>query len=223
MSSYTFPEDSENVVELTQNLNILTLVSDSIWTGIKHAQSHSIGGDDPITPQSIGAQPSGNYVIEGDSRLSDSRNPNLHSLTHNYNAPDALDLSGYNIAFLPIKYSDLSDDNNQTINTKRRVAKAWVNFNGTGVVSIRSSFNISSITDNGTGDYTINFSTPFTNTNYCFVTWSRDWNADNYIVNNLAARSTTTKTTTSVRLINNYIANAINYDSTELNIIFFGT
>lgn len=37
--------------------------------------------------------------------------------------------------------------------------KAWVNFNGTGTVAIRASFNVSSITDNGTGDYTVNFAT----------------------------------------------------------------
>jgi hypothetical protein len=36
-------------------------------------------------------------------------------------------------------------------------AKAWVNFNGTGTVAIRASFNVTSITDNGTGDYTVNF------------------------------------------------------------------
>jgi len=39
------------------------------------------------------------------------------------------------------------------------LAKAWVNFNGTGTVAIRASFNVSSITDNGTGDYTVNFTT----------------------------------------------------------------
>ena len=39
------------------------------------------------------------------------------------------------------------------------VAKAWVNFNGTGTVAIRASYNVSSITDNGTGDYTVNFTT----------------------------------------------------------------
>ena len=38
-------------------------------------------------------------------------------------------------------------------------AKAWVNFNGTGTVAIRASYNVSSITDNGTGDYTVNFTT----------------------------------------------------------------
>ena len=36
-------------------------------------------------------------------------------------------------------------------------AKAWVNFNGTGTVAIRASFNVSSITDNGVGNHTINF------------------------------------------------------------------
>ena len=35
--------------------------------------------------------------------------------------------------------------------------RAWVNFNGTGTVAIRASFNVSSITDNGAGDYTVNF------------------------------------------------------------------
>ena len=45
-------------------------------------------------------------------------------------------------------------------------AKAWVNFNGTGTVAIRDSFNVSSITDNGTGDYTVNFTTAFPSANY---------------------------------------------------------
>jgi hypothetical protein len=45
-------------------------------------------------------------------------------------------------------------------------AKAWVNFNGTGTVAIRSAFNVSSITDNGTGDYTLNFTTALADANY---------------------------------------------------------
>ena len=49
------------------------------------------------------------------------------------------------------------------------IAKAWVNFNGTGTVAIRSSFNISGITDNGTGDYTINFTTAMANANYAVM------------------------------------------------------
>ena len=44
--------------------------------------------------------------------------------------------------------------------------RAWVNFNGTGTVAIRASGNVSSITDNGTGDYTVNFTTAMPDTNY---------------------------------------------------------
>jgi len=56
------------------------------------------------------------------------------------------------------------------------VARAWVNFNGTGTVAIRASGNVSSITDNGTGDYTVNFTTAMPDTNYspAFSTKFRD-------------------------------------------------
>jgi hypothetical protein len=47
--------------------------------------------------------------------------------------------------------------------------RAWVNFNGTGTVAIRASGNVSSITDNGTGDYTVNFTTAMPDANYCVV------------------------------------------------------
>lgn len=46
------------------------------------------------------------------------------------------------------------------------LSRAWVNFNGTGAVSIRASGNVSSITDNGVGDYTVNFSTAMPDANY---------------------------------------------------------
>ena len=47
--------------------------------------------------------------------------------------------------------------------------RAWVNFNGTGTVAIRASGNVSSITDNGTGDYTVNFTTALADANYSCV------------------------------------------------------
>ena len=46
------------------------------------------------------------------------------------------------------------------------LCRAWVNFNGTGTVAIRASFNVTSITDNGTGDYTVNFTTALPDANY---------------------------------------------------------
>jgi hypothetical protein len=51
-------------------------------------------------------------------------------------------------------------------------ARAWVNFNGTGTVAIRSSGNVSSITDNGVGDYTVNFSTAMPDANYAVAATS---------------------------------------------------
>lgn len=46
------------------------------------------------------------------------------------------------------------------------LAKAWVNFNGTGTVAIRAAFNVSSITDNAVGDYTVNFTNAMADSNY---------------------------------------------------------
>ena len=48
-------------------------------------------------------------------------------------------------------------------------AKAWVNFNGVGTIAIRDSFNVSSLTDGGTGIYSISFTTGMANTDYCVV------------------------------------------------------
>lgn len=53
-------------------------------------------------------------------------------------------------------------------------ARAWINFNGQNTVSIRDSERVSSITDNGTGRYTVNFSINMTNANYAYPSIGRD-------------------------------------------------
>ena len=58
--------------------------------------------------------------------------------------------------------------------TGQYAAKAWVNFNGTGTVAIRQSGNVSSITDGGTGIYTVNFTTALTDANYATVATAGD-------------------------------------------------
>jgi hypothetical protein len=72
--------------------------------------------------------------------------------------------------------STLNDDTGvlATQNGMTGIAKAWVNFNGTGTVAIRDSFNVSSITDNGTGDYTVNFTTAMPNANYAVTQGASD-------------------------------------------------
>ena len=68
------------------------------------------------------------------------------------------------------KVNNLQDINAANNSTPEQVAqgraKAWVRFNGTGTVSITDSFNISSITDNGTGSYGFDFTTNMANANY---------------------------------------------------------
>ena len=68
-----------------------------------------------------------------------------------------------------IKTTTLSTQGGSTVPVDTVVngtAKAWVNFNGTGTVAIRRAFNVSSITDNGTGDYMVNFTTAMGNTDF---------------------------------------------------------
>ena len=64
-----------------------------------------------------------------------------------------------------IKVDTIKDTNNVEVYT----AKAWVNFDGTGTVAIRESGNVSSITDNGTGNYDVNFTTAMSDANYSTV------------------------------------------------------
>ena len=74
------------------------------------------------------------------------------------------------------------------------LAKAWVNFNGTGTVAIRASFNVSSITDNGTGDYTVNFTTALADANGSLVgiTWRNTTSTPDYSMQSQMYQSSTT-------------------------------
>ena len=56
-----------------------------------------------------------------------------------------------------------------TTYSARGIAKAWVNFDGTGAIAARDSENVSSLTDNGTGDYTVNFSNAFGAADYIAI------------------------------------------------------
>ena len=79
-----------------------------------------------------------------------------------------------------IKTTTLSTQGGSTVPVDTVVngtAKAWVNFNGTGTVAIRRAFNVSSITDHGTGDYSINFTTAMPDTDYATIVSGDSYNA----------------------------------------------
>jgi hypothetical protein len=83
-------------------------------------------------------------------------------------------------------------------------ARAWVNFNGTGTVAIRASGNVSSITDNGTGDYTVNFTTAMPDANYAMVSSGGGDAADNR-PDPIGTNTTTAPTANAIRLIQWYM------------------
>ena len=92
-----------------------------------------------------------------------------------------------------------------------QLCKAWVNFNGTGTVAIRAAYNVSSITDNGTGDYTVNFTTALADANYSIVGGS----GENAFVGCVQAN----KTASSVNVFTRTYANdLIDYDNVNVAI-----
>ena len=101
--------------------------------------------------------------------------------------------------------------------------RAWVNFNGTGTVAIRASFNVSSITDNGTGDYTVNFTTAMSDANYCY---SGSFSANYAIVYpaglsvNTAGSAESAPTTSSFRFVCVAVT-GVGYDPKYLNVSIF--
>ena len=95
-------------------------------------------------------------------------------------------------------FNDVVSFQNSSGTENGTLCRTWVNFNGTGTVAIRDSFNTSSITDNGTGDYTVNFTTALADANYALVSTSGNG------ARILSAKDTATypPTTTTIRLRN---------------------
>jgi hypothetical protein len=105
-------------------------------------------------------------------------------------------------------------------------AKAWVNFNGTGTVAIRAAGNVSSITDNGTGDYTVNFTTAFADTNYSFTGVAEPSTGNtNYTVWGGPTSAAFVRTVSSIRVRTGYVsstsANALSIDADVINVAIF--
>jgi hypothetical protein len=102
--------------------------------------------------------------------------------------------------------------------------RAWVNFNGTGTVAIRASGNVSSITDNGTGDYTVNFTTALVDANYSAsltTTGFSGTNSDQQFLVYGGDGGATTKTSTALRVLAGRVTSAAPVDKAELSVTVF--
>jgi len=111
-----------------------------------------------------------------------------------------------------LKVNSISNTTNafdvDTSDFAKGYAKAWVNFNGQNTISIRDQFNVSSITDGGVGDYTVNFTVPLENNRYVTnVDIARGVGAasnSNIIISEIDQSSTGYRTT-SVRFLALYL------------------
>ena len=93
--------------------------------------------------------------------------------------------------------------------------RAWVNFDGTGTVAIRASGNVTSITDNGTGNYTVNFTTAMPDANYSAVAFGEVVSSTCDICGVSGSR-----TTSAVRL-NVYNTAGASVDAPIVNVAIF--
>ena len=102
-----------------------------------------------------------------------------------------------------------------------QLCRAWINFNGTSTVAIRACFNVSSITDNGTGDYSVTYTTAMPDANYAAVK-SAAFQGANYSADYTGVVS---QTTTAFRFYTGYTSNtantSINSDVTYIEVAVF--
>lgn len=100
-----------------------------------------------------------------------------------------------------------------TMTTGSQACKAWVNFNGTGTVAIRGAYNVSSITDLGTGSYRVNFTTAMPDINYSMATGPVG------IGSNVGSLQLDTYATTYVTVVTRYAdLNAYDWNTVSISI-----
>jgi hypothetical protein len=96
--------------------------------------------------------------------------------------------------------------------------RAWVNFNGTGTVAIRASGNVSSITDNGTGDYTVNFTTAMSDANYAIAGFGGSAAGDNRVLVGQGLSQTSAAGSCRIATSNSTNATLTDYDRVYISI-----
>ncbi len=103
--------------------------------------------------------------------------------------------------------------------------KAWINLNGTSTIANRDSYNISGITDNGTGDYTETFTSNMSNANYSPACVVQDDQSDTANMGGTAAtiyRASTGLATGNCRIGTGVAGTSTRNDDTTLSIIIAG-
>jgi hypothetical protein len=131
------------------------------------------------------------------------------------NSPDAAARRGLVLSALP---SLVAAELHASGSAPMYACRAWVNFNGEDTASIRASGNVSSITDNGTGDYTVNFTTAMPDANYAMSGSGEDTDGAGDVL--IGRANGGTKTTTACR-IKTVTSGASVDDFPSVEVMFF--
>ena len=113
----------------------------------------------------------------------------------------------------------VSDGGNVTQNTVQGLAKAWVNYDGGSPASGRDSFNLSSITDNSAGNYTLTIANAMANINFSLAGMAGAATNNQYIM--AQPRNSVTPTTTATNVNCSY-ANSYVGDAQFQSVVYFG-
>lgn len=106
----------------------------------------------------------------------------------------------------------------------RSACKAWVTFNGTGTLAENGTYNLTSVTDNGTGNYTINIATDFIDTNYAAVGWARQTLSNATQDAQISGAFPADTKTAGAFQVRSWSGEAdAAQDTSEYNVTFFGT
>ena len=120
-----------------------------------------------------------------------------------------------------LKTSNIQDTSGGNNSTPEEIgkgrAKAWINFSGDNTPTIRESYNVSSITDNATGNYTLNFTNAMANANfaYTFAVGDGNHSSTTRCLNYMSS------TTTSFQILAE-ATNGSNSDETFICVVVFG-
>jgi len=130
-----------------------------------------------------------------------------------------------------VRVTTLKDTSGGNSSTTEQIAsgraKAWVNFNGTSTVAIRANFNVNSITDGGTGNFTANFTTAMTDGNYCSVVGISQGNSQGLVHQlsqtgpNLNSANYANNAAGSIKIVTGNPSSSVPFDPDAVNIAVF--
>lgn len=120
-----------------------------------------------------------------------------------------------------LKTSNIQDTSGNNNSTPEEIgkgrAKAWVNFDGENTPTAREAYNVSSITDNATGNYTLNFTNAMSSADFAYTFASGDGNHSSAT----RALNFMSSTTTSLQILSES-SNGTNSDESHICIVVFG-